>query len=103
MVFATPSQRGHTFFDMMPNVRCSSRDLDIKFYFKTRALSFKCDCGGGRRLRRFGTAAARALPLGESAAGGGEHLRLWRGDPNGDIRELGGSLAASLLLADARR
>lgn len=99
MVFATPSQRGHTFFDMTPNVRCSSRDLVIKFYFKTTALSFKRECVRGCRLCRFGCEATGALPLGESVAGGGEHLRLWRGDPSGDIRELGGSLAASLLLA----
>ncbi|KAG6459067.1 hypothetical protein O3G_MSEX011183 [Manduca sexta] len=44
----------------------------------------------------------RALPLGASVANGGEHLRLWRADLSGDIREPGGSLAASLLLAAAR-
>lgn len=99
MVFATPSQRGHTFFDMTPNVRCSSRDLVIKFYFKTTALSFKRECVSNSRLWRFGCEAPGALPLGESVASGEEHLRLWRGDPSGDIRELGGSLAASLLLA----
>lgn len=103
MVFATPSQQGHTFFDVTPNVRCSSRDLVIKSYFKTTALSFKRECDRGCRLCRFACGSSGALPLGESVAGGGEHLRLWRGDPSGDIRELGGSLAASLLLADAAR
>lgn len=87
---------------MTPNVRCSSRDLDIKFYFKTRALRFKRECGVRRDLCRLGTEPIGALPLGESVAKRGEHLRLWRADPSGDIRELGGSLAASLLLAAAR-
>lgn len=51
-------------------------------------------------LSRFGSGKDRALPTGESA-NSWEYSRLWRVDLRGDIREAGGSLAASLLLTRA--
>lgn len=87
---------------MKPNARCSSRDPNIKNYFKITCLGFKCDRDEWRHLSRFWIEGAGALPLWESVANGKEHLRLWRTDPSGDIREPGSSFTASLLLAKER-
>lgn len=67
MAFATPSQAGHMFLDMTPNVRCSSRDPHIKFYFKTSCLSFKCEQLWRRDLSRFRNELRWALPHRASA------------------------------------
>lgn len=74
---------------MTPNVRCTSRDLNIKSYFKLIALSSIRDRGCCGYLRRFDIEGAGALPLESSVGGCGEHLRLWDADPSGDIRGFG--------------